>query len=240
MIYIEEKSPVAIIGKKYSDIIKGPISKYCKTIIEMPDNPLTDSRLSGHIDLTMLKTGPDEVMLPCNLKGSEIESILNYSGIRTIYTDKEQGSIYPDDVPVNVCVSNDFIIYNPDTADEKIKEIFRDRMQIKVKQGYTGCSVCNVGKNSIITSDSGIHYSASKAGINSLLIKPGYIDLNGYDYGFIGGASFLINGKLFFTGTLKEHPSWKEIELFIEKMNISYENLTDKRAFDIGGALIFD
>ena len=89
---------------------------------------------------------------------------------------------------------------------------------LEVQQGYTKCSICVVSENAIITSDIGIHCKAKESGIDSLLISPGYIDLPGYKYGFIGGASFKISDNVIaFTGSLDSHPDKDNIEHFLCK-----------------------
>ena len=229
-----------IIGQRYAEILHSPLERFFSRIIEMPDNPHVDARLSGQVDLAMLKTGTSQVIIPINLKDSATEALLHESGIKTVYTEDRQGRIYPEDSGLNVCVCGDYLIYNPATADKRIEAIFPEKKRIEVKQGYTGCSVCKAGPESIITSDRGIHREAEKVGLNSLLISPGHIDLDGFDYGFIGGSSFMVNGVLMFTGSIEAHPSYNDIRSFLNNLSVDYETLTDRRVFDIGGALTFN
>ena len=71
-----------------------------------------------------------------------------------------------------------------------------------------------------------------------LKIRPGYIDLPGFDYGFIGGASFKISDtKLAFTGRLDSHPDAELITEFASLHNVDIVYITDKPAFDIGGVI---
>ena len=111
-------------------------------------------------------------------------------------------------------------------------------VQVSSRQGYSRCSVCVVNDNAIITADEGICRSAKAHGIDVLKIRPGYIDLPGFDYGFIGGASFkLSDTKLAFTGGLDKHPDAERIIEFASLHNIDIVYITDKPAFDIGGAI---
>ena len=111
-------------------------------------------------------------------------------------------------------------------------------VQISSRQGYSRCSVCVVNDNAIITADEGICRSAEARGVDVLKIRPGYIDLPGFDYGFIGGASFKISDtKLAFTGRLDRHPDAERIIEFVSLHNVDIVYITDKPAFDIGGVI---
>ena len=71
-----------------------------------------------------------------------------------------------------------------------------------------------------------------------LRIRPGYIELIGYDYGFIGGAAFLINDHtLAFTGALDRHPDKDRILDFLAQHGVQPVFLTEVPIFDIGGAV---
>ena len=142
---------------------------------------------------------------------------------------------------MNVCILGDKVIYNPKTVPDTIVKCLTtgDRaVQISSRQGYSRCSVCVVSDNAIITADEGICRSAEAHGVNVLKIRPGYIDLPGFDYGFIGGASFKISDtKLAFTGRLDSHPDAEQMIGFASLHNVDIVYITDKPAFDIGGAI---
>lgn len=71
-----------------------------------------------------------------------------------------------------------------------------------------------------------------------LRIRPGYIELAGFDTGFIGGAAFRISERaLAFTGRLDSHPDRADIEAFLRSRGIEPVYLTDRPAFDIGSAV---
>jgi hypothetical protein len=70
------------------------------------------------------------------------------------------------------------------------------------------------------------------------LITPGYIDLPGYNYGFIGGASGEFNNTVFFSGRIDHHPDFDMIRNFIINKEKSIINLSESRAVDIGSIFI--
>ena len=75
-------------------------------------------------------------------------------------------------------------------------------------------------------------------GCDVLLIQPGHIDLPGYDYGFIGGASFVYENKVIFFGNIEGHPDYTEIRDFIDEAG--YEMIYEKNTqlTDLGGAVV--
>ena len=88
---------------------------------------------------------------------------------------------------------------------------------------------------SIITSDMSVYDKAGKKGVDVLLIEKGHIDLNGYDYGFIGGASGLISkNKLAFTGNVKLYPDYEAIKNFCNDRGVEIISLSEKKLYDYG------
>lgn len=230
-----------IIGEKYCKILQSGIKSLGINALFMPDNPYVDPRLSGHADLSVLPLGGDRLLLAPYLKGSSFSRQLEDRGFDIQFADIEQSALYPNDAQMNVCILGNKVIYNPQTGSDAIVKyltIGNGAIQVSSRQGYSRCSVCVVNDNAIITADEGICRSAKAHGIDVLKIRPGYIDLPGFDYGFIGGASFkLSDTKLAFTGGLDKHPDAERIIEFASLHNINIVYITDNPAFDIGGAV---
>ena len=230
-----------IIGEKYCNILQKSVENLGINVLPMPDDPYVDARLSGHADLSVLHLGGNKLLLAPYLKGSEFSQQLGNMGFDLQFADIEQSSLYPGDAQMNVCILGNKVICNPKTVPDAIVKyltIGNRAVQISSRQGYSRCSVCVVNDNAIITADEGICRSAEARGVDVLKIRPGYIDLPGFDYGFIGGASFKISDtKLAFTGRLDSHPDAERITEFASLHNIDIVYITDKRAFDIGGAI---
>ena len=230
-----------IIGEKYCNILQNSVENLGINVLPMPDDPYVDARLSGHADLSVLHLGGNRLLLAPYLKGSEFSQQLGNMGFDLQFADIEQSSLYPGDAQMNVCIIGDKVIYNPKTVPDTIVKYLSigDRaVQVSSRQGYSHCSVCVVSGNAIITADEGICRSAEAHGIDVLKIRPGYIDLPGFDYGFIGGASFKISEtKLAFTGKLDSHPDAERIIEFASLHNVDIDYITYKPASDIGGAI---
>ena len=230
-----------IIGEKYCNILQNGVGKLGINILSMPDNPYVDDRLSGHADLSVLHLGGNRLLIAPYLRGSRFSQQLVNMGFDIKFAGIEQSALYPNDAQMNVCILRDKVIYNPKTVPDTIVKyltIGNRAVQISSRQGYSRCSVCVVNDNAIITADEGICRSAEARGVDVLKIRPGYIDLPGFDYGFIGGASFKISDtKLAFTGRLDRHPDAERIIEFASLHNIDIVYITDKPAFDIGGVI---
>lgn len=137
--------------------------------------------------------------------------------------DNELGYSYPKNVPYNALCLDKYFIHNLKYTSERLKSAARDAklQMINVKQGYTKCSIAAVDGSSVITSDEGIARTLEKySDINVLRIRPGYVDLPGFECGFIGGASGRVGDKMLFNGDLSAHPDFKDICGFIEARGI--------------------
>jgi hypothetical protein len=233
---LPDDASAIIIGQKYSQILENPLKLLNISLILVPNNSNVDSRLSGHADLSVLHVGENKLFLAPHLKDSEFSNQLKSLCFNLHYPDIEQTSDYPNDAQLNVCLVGNTAIYNPDICPHAIANLFTNK--ILVNQGYAKCSVCVVDEQSIITSDRGIYRSATAAGLDVLLINPGYIELEGFNYGFIGGATFKISKhRLAFTGVLDSHPDKDKILGFLNDREIEPVYLTNQPIFDIGSAI---
>ena len=113
-----------------------------------------------------------------------------------------------------------------------------DMELIDVRQGYTKCSVVIVDEHSIITYDEGIVRACSKyPDLNVLKVSPGFVKLDGYDTGFIGGTSGRVGDEIIFHGDLFVHPDFQRIVSFIEKRGLTCRWFSDFKLTDIGSIL---
>ena len=230
-----------IIGEKYFDILENPLKKLGIDAAKVPDNPCVDKRLSGHADLSVLHRGGKELLLAPYLKGSKFAESMQKRGFEVSFADIVQQAEYPLDAQLNCCVAGKNIIAAPTVSYAEIVNYFtikKGYRMISCKQGYARCSVCVVDENAIITADRGIAAAARENGLEVLAISPGFIALDGFPYGFIGGAAFkMANDTLAFTGTLDQHPDKEAIENFLAVRKIKPVYITHYSIFDIGGAL---
>ncbi len=230
-----------IIGEKYENALREPLSAFSADILWLPDNPDVDPALSGHADLSVFAEG-EEVWLAGYLKNSDLTDRIARTGRRVRFPETEQKPVYPGDVALNVCVAGERLFYNPKTASPSLVRYLTEERGLRpvpVRQGYTKCCTLPAGREAVITSDEGIASAANAEGMDVLKIAAGSVELEGFDYGFIGGAAFrLDDGHIAFTGSLEHHPEGERIAGFIRKYGFEPVFLTDRPLFDIGGAVI--
>ena len=238
---LPERCAALIYGEKYAGFLEKSLDSLGIESILMPDNPHIDSRLMGHTDLSILHIGENLMFLAPFLKGSAFSAHLQELGAEIRYPDVAQGASYPHDAQFNLCMIKDRIILNPKTAAESIVDYLTNILEnhfVPVRQGYSRCAACVVDGRSIITADRGLAAASEVSDLQVLLIQPGHIQLDGYDYGFIGGASFKIaSDKLAFTGHLSNHPDKDRILRFLNDRGIEPVFLSKYPAFDIGTAV---
>ena len=204
----------------------------------MPTSPFLPREVAFHTDLRIFSFNDELICAP-----SVYEIICRAVDIPVLCGEKEPSGKYPDDVPYNAIAVGRFLICNPETADKTIirESEKRGLKVIGVRQGYARCSaavVCGTpGDEAIITSDNGIAKAAKAYGIEVLKIKSGGIKLEGFEYGFIGGATVTIPDELLFFGNPESHPSGKEIVEFCRKYGIKVTALTDGYLTDFGSGI---
>lgn len=227
-----------IIGARYSRLLDSGIRSLGLEPVYMPSNPLVDERLSGHADLSVFHPGAEKLLLAPYLENTEFHLRLRALGLECIFARIKQGCTYPHDTQLNACVVGSNLFYSKGISCDEIEKLCPEMNYISVKQAYCGCSICVVDEDSIITADTGIAVAAKNAGIDVLRISPGYIKLDGFSYGFIGGSAFKISKNcMAFTGTLNGHPDRERIISFLHGKDVSAEFITDLPIFDIGNGI---
>ena len=227
------QSKKLIIGNKYRPLLEAFLTDF--EIIWLPDNPFLDKRLSGHADLSVFNIKNNVIFV------SDYYSDIEF-GKETRYLSTNQGPEYPNDVKFNICqVGNTFILNETYVAENIVQYLQKagEYSLINVKQGYARCSALAIN-NSIITSDASIYKACINNNINVLKISQGFFNLEGFDYGFIGGTAFQIDNNLYFTGSIEKHPDYQRIYDFCTNENVNISYLTDLKAFDIGGIILID
>jgi hypothetical protein len=229
-----------ILGQKYAEFLDLALKRYGISPIYVPDNPDVDERMSGHADLSVLHIGGARLICAKHLNDSEFSEKLTEIGTKLTFLSQNQGKKYPEDANLNICIIGNAIICNTASAEKSIVSYLTNNCCsiIPVRQGYSRCAVCVADERSIITADDGIANAAEKNGFAVLRVKPDLAELPGFEYGFIGGAAFKLDGgRLAFTGQIYDTVQRAAIEKFLRKRNIEPLYLTDERLRDIGGAI---
>ncbi len=223
----------AVIGDSYGEICDELIKLGIETIRLKPDYRFLPG-LESHADMQVFNAGNGNFYI--NSIQEELCEIINKRGGSIIKIDFPQKALYPEDVLLNAAIVDKYLICNKNTVSRKILD-YKDFEIIDVHQGYSKCSVCPVNSEAIITDDISI-YNDVKGSLDVLLITKGDIVLRGFNYGFIGGASFKIdNDILAFTGQVKTHRDSDKIKSFLNNHSVNILELNNSELTDIGGII---
>lgn len=226
---------VSVIAGGLTEKSKNGLEKLGVHVIELEPDKNVDSRIRAHSDLVFLHIGGkaafyvnDRANLPAELDGMKIQRI-----------SAPLGAEYPDDCRLNCAVIGKHIICNIDTADSCVLKYFSTSHYdiIAVKQGYTKCSVLPVTDSAIITDDLSV-YNACRDVFDTLYVEKRFVNLPGFDYGFIGGAGGKISrSELVFTGNIYDLSVKNEIERFCAGHGVECIFLSDEQIYDVGSLL---
>lgn len=165
---------------------------------------------------------------------------LTNSGVKVNFSDLPLKSQYPYNTALNHIIIDDKYIGNIKYTHTDILNFCKENHYniINVKQGYTKCSTAIVNSNALITADNGIYKACTNAEIDVLKIDCGYINLYGYNYGFIGGCcGKLSKNILAFTGKVSQHKNYSDIKCFLHNYKIDILELSNKPLVDIGSII---
>lgn len=224
-----------IVNKSDKDIVMAleRLGYVCHDVIA---SNLVSPPICRHSDVLYRKLNCNTIFVSNCQK--ENKAVLEAFGYNPIFTDKLQPG-YKTECLLNFIINDKFIICNPQTAIMLDEQFIADRKIIKVKQGYTSCSTISVTDTAYITDDESISKSLIANNLDCLLIEKGSIELAGYNYGFIGGASVRLNEKeILFFGDLENRKDKDKVINFLKKYNMTALFIKNKKLTDIGSALI--
>lgn len=198
--------------------------------------------LWGHADMQICKCS-DDLFISAPSCYEYYKNKLSDFNVKIICGKTTLDSNYPKDIAYNVAWIGKSAIHNFNYTDSHIKEYFlhSDVEMINVLQGYSKCTICVVSESAVITSDMGISKTLLEHGTDVLTISDDNIDINGWEYGFIGGASGKISDNtLAFCGDISAHPDYNKIKEFCSKYNVECISLSRKRLMDLGSVILVE
>ena len=155
---------------------------------------------------------------------------------------------YPDDVCWNGLVIGNCLVAKQSAISSDLHRL--GLKPVNVKQGYARCSVLALKSvGAAVTSDAGIADALAQNDICVLTITPGSIMLDGCDYGFIGGATFVdevdcacslraaVKPSVYFFGSPARHPDCQKLLEFLRSYVYQPVFLPGELT-DYGGAIV--
>ena len=211
-------------------------------VILLPPYENLSAPVASHPDMLMFPFGKEFLIAGDYYRANKaLFEPLERLGYRALVTDISPRSPYPGDIPFN-CLAlgrNIFGLYNS-ISPEILAFAQRNGMNITgVKQGYAKCSVCAISDNAAITSDPSMYSALRAAGVDVLRIREGHIRLDGFEYGFIGGATGVCGDTVYFCGNLNAHPDGKQIADFCALYEKNCVSLSDDILFEAGTLFFF-
>ncbi|MFA6948466.1 MAG: DUF6873 family GME fold protein [Eubacteriales bacterium] len=162
-----------------------------------------------------------------------------FDGVEVRFAARRASARYPDDIALNALEYGGAVYSLDGHTDEKIIA-YADAARRKrrcVAQGYARCSVLAFG-GGCVTADTSMAAALRSDGADVLMISPGGIKLDGYPYGFIGGASACGVGRVMLFGDIALHPDGASAAGFIESRGAEVIALCGGELTDVGGAVI--
>lgn len=192
--------------------------------------------VDGHPDMVIHPIDFETFVIAPNVY-DYYRNVLEGKGIKVIKGGKTLSRNYPEDIAYNVARIGRYAVHNTKHTDQVLKYYLEEAgiEFIHVNQGYTKCSIAPVSENKALTSDFLIHEKLISYNIDCLYINPKVVYLKGYDNGFIGGCTGLINKKIFLsTGKIFDENISVLLKEFIQSTGYLYDEASSKRITDLG------
>jgi len=224
--YIPTKTPRAvIIDYRVTD----EIVDYLKKLNIEPIKTIKCTDIQEPID-----GHPDMVIHPIDFKTFVVapnvydyyRNVLAEKSIKVIKGGKTLCRNYPEDIAYNEARIGRYAVHNLQHTDQVLKYYLEEAgiEFIHVNQGYTKCSTSAVNDNKALTSDYTLHEKLKSYNIDCMFINPEVVRLKGYNHGFIGGCTGLINEKIFLsTGKILDKNILNPLKEFIRSAGYIYD-----------------
>lgn len=220
-------------GQSY---IKQALERRDITVVEVEPHPHLAGPVCSHADMLLHPLEGGRALIA--KRSGTLAVDLRVHGFVVLETEQRLTAAYPGDVALNCFALGNKLYGKVESIDRNLLNIYQmgGVEVVPVSQGYTKCSTCIVDKGSIITADKSIASAANGNGIEVLLISEGHIALPGYNYGFIGGCSGLLDERMLaFTGDILRHPDGAQILYFCAQRGVDIVCLQEGVLCDVGG-----
>lgn len=228
----------AVLGVAAGDLPESIVSAFSELGVALiktqPDLSL-DAPVKYHPDMLLFHLGNNKIILSPSQE--KLQNELVGLGFETEVSAPLKKK-YPFDIALNFLRIEKYIFGKKDFADKKIKTFAEEnRLEfMNTNQGYARCSVCLVSRNAAITEDESLYKALTEKGIDVLKIRKGFVELEGYSCGFIGGASGKIaRDAVAFFGDISLHPDFESIKSFLGKYGCKAVSLSSEPLRDYGG-----
>lgn len=150
---------------------------------------------------------------------------------------------YPHHISLNALITEDLFLHKLDSTDSVLLDTAAQsqRALLHTSQGYSRCSCAYVGNDAFVTEDRGIAEILISHGKKVFYRKHSNVFLEGFDYGFIGGALSIIHigGQkiLLISGDLRRYQFGYDLKKFLDEEKIPYECIGNGLFMDRGSII---
>lgn len=222
---------------RISDKIRNRLEELGCKVSLIYKNTFFDEPVCAHADMNLLKIGKKLFISSKTFVRTELEAVETEGE----YNKDTIPLKYPNDILLNCAVVGKDIICKENCVSRSVLNYATEcgYRIVNVKQGYAKCNIAIVSKNAVITEDKSIYETLCRTGYDVLLLKTHSVNLEPYEYGFIGGASGkLDDNTLAFTGNIEKHPEYEKIYGFCKKYNVTPISLSDEPLYDYGSIVV--
>lgn len=228
-IRLPEKCRVSLLTRGFS-------------VVSLPLFSKLDPRVASHPDMLMLPFG-DRLFVHKDYYSeakTAMDRILTETSLSLVLTEDAVGAEYPHDISLNVAVVGNHILGRCDAMAKAVVAYAEECgvALVNTKQGYAKCSAVVLGDKALITADPAVEKAARSLSLDVLRISEGHVTLDGYDHGFIGGASGVCGNTVYFCGNILAHPDGNAIKEFCQSHGFEVVSLSEEPLYDVG-ALFF-
>ena len=225
-----------ILSKNISDIFEK--ATQIPTISVAPFEDL-DAPVNMHPDMLFFVI--DKTVFCYNkyyLNNESLFDKIKKEGYDIVRVKKECKREYPNDISLNVLKMGKTLFgKKTHVAPEILKYAEKNGYSfINVNQGYASCATLVLNDDNAITADVSLKKAIENVGKKALLISGGGISLPGYNCGFTGGASVVIDKNVYFFGDVNFLQDYEIIDEKITSLNMKTFSITTGGVYDFGGA----
>ncbi len=213
--------------------------------ITLPRYPALPEAISAHADTLLFKYGDSLIASAdyCEYAAFVFSDLRErHPNINITFSDDSLGRVYPEDCKFNALTVGKNLVCHSASASESVLRL-AERCGLSVvdsRQGYAACTVLMIDEGNAVTADKGMARLLRSLSVNVTEISEGNISLAPYEYGFIGGSSFVYGDTVYFFGNPMLHPDGEQILGAIASAGKKLCALSDSPLTDIGGAAVFE
>ena len=196
-----------------------------------------DSPVASHADMLFCVLDKTVFCYEDYVKENNLYEILVNEGYDIVFVAKECQCEYPNDISLNALVMGKTIFSATNHTAKEILNYANENgyKTVNIKQGYSACSTLVIDENHAVTSDKGIYKALLEENKHALLIDNKDITLPGYNCGFIGGASGVINHNVVVFGDVSTLCDYDAILEFLRPLEKNIISISQGRVYDFGG-----